>query len=98
MAETPITDFGGLIEVMARSGAEVILLGAIDLLGEVAGGGAYDDILPHTERVALFDAELRCASLPMLIRMKRAAGRAKDLDMLAGLEALQEERDRATGG
>jgi hypothetical protein len=93
MAETPITDFGGVIEVMARSGAEVILLGAIDLLGEVAGGGAYDDILPHTERVALFGAELRCASLPMLI-----AGRAKDLDMLAGLEALQEERDRATGG
>jgi hypothetical protein len=29
----------------------------------------------------------------MLILMKRAAGRPKDLDMLAGLEALQEERE-----
>ncbi len=28
----------------------------------------------------------------MLIRMKRAAGRPKDLDMLAGLEALLEEQ------
>lgn len=50
-------------------------------------------MLPHTEVVSLFGCELRCASLPMLIHMKRAAGRPKDLDMLAGLEALQEERE-----
>jgi hypothetical protein len=73
-------------------------LGAIDLLGEVSGGGTYDEILPHTEVVALFGTELRCASLPMLIRMKRAAGRPKDLDMLAGLEALQEERRASDRG
>lgn len=68
-------------------------LGDIDLLGEVTGGGTYEEILPHTEVLSLFGAELRCVSLPMLIRMKRAAGRVKDFDMLAGLEALQEERE-----
>jgi hypothetical protein len=73
-------------------------LGAVDLLGEVAGGGTYDEILPYSEVVALFGTELRCASLPMLIRLKRAAGRPKDLDMLAGLEALQEEREALDGG
>jgi hypothetical protein len=69
-------------------------LGPIDLLGEVPGGGAYEEILPHTEVVSLFGAELRCVTLAMLIRMKRAAGRPKDLDMLAGLEVLQDEREK----
>ncbi len=59
----------------------------------MTGGGTYEEILPHTELLSLFGAELRCVSLPMLIRMKRAAGRVKDLDMPAGLEALQEERE-----
>jgi hypothetical protein len=68
-------------------------LGDIDLLGEVTGGGTYEEILPHTEVLSLFGAAIRCVSLPMLIRMKRAAGRVKDFDMLAGLEALQEERE-----
>jgi hypothetical protein len=68
-------------------------LGDVDLLGEVTGGGTYEEILPHTEQIELFGGLLRCVDLPMLIRMKRAAGRPKDLDMLAGLEALLEERD-----
>ncbi len=73
-------------------------LGDIDLLGEVVGGGIYEEILPHTEVFLLFGSELRCVSLPMLIRMKRASGRAKDLDMLAGLEALLEERQARGDG
>ncbi|MFM7815508.1 MAG: hypothetical protein ACKPGI_00925 [Verrucomicrobiota bacterium] len=36
----------------------------------------------------------RCVDLPTLIRLKRAAGRPKDLESLAELEALLEERDR----
>ena len=66
--------------------------GPIDLLGEVTGAGAFDDLLPFTEHVTLFGMECRCATLDALIRMKRAAGRPKDLEAIAELEALREER------
>ena len=36
----------------------------------------------------------RCVSLRRLIAMKRAAGRPKDLNVIAELEALLEERER----
>jgi hypothetical protein len=44
--------------------------------------------------VTLFDLPCRCATLDALIRMKRAAGRPKDLEAIAELEALREERGR----
>lgn len=65
----------------------------VDLLGEVAGAGGYDEILPHTIGAELFGTTIRCVDLPMLIRMKRAAGRPKDYDAIAGLEALLAERE-----
>jgi hypothetical protein len=69
-------------------------LGDIDLLGEVTGGGKYDDLLPVSEGVPLFGFTCRCATLDALIRMKRAAGRPKDLEAIAELEALRDERGR----
>jgi predicted nucleotidyltransferase len=68
--------------------------GEIDLLGEVTGGGTYDDLLAASEEVPLFGLNCRCATLEALIRMKRAAGRPKDFEALAELEALREERER----
>lgn len=68
--------------------------GAIDLLGEIAGGGQYDDLLPHALTLTIFGRETRLLDLPWLIRVKRAAGRPKDLEVIAELEALQEEIDR----
>jgi predicted nucleotidyltransferase len=38
--------------------------------------------------------ECRCLSLEQLIQVKRAAGRVKDLEALAELEAIAEERRR----
>jgi hypothetical protein len=73
-------------------------LGDIDLLGEVAGGGTYDALFQESEDVALFGASCRCVSLPTLIRLKRAAGRPKDLEAIAELEALREERERNRDG
>jgi len=35
-----------------------------------------------------------CLDLPWLIRVKRAAGRPKDLEAIAELEALLEERNK----
>ena len=67
--------------------------GALDLLGEITGGGSYEDLLPHTIEIDLFDVSCRCITLSRLIEIKRAAGRPKDLDALAELEAIREEQD-----
>ncbi len=67
-------------------------VGDIDILGEIVGGGSYDDLLPHTTTVELFARPHRCLDLPRLIHVKRAAGRPRDLEVIAELEALREER------
>ncbi|MFZ5864100.1 MAG: hypothetical protein ACOYXR_14850 [Nitrospirota bacterium] len=69
-------------------------LGSLDLLGEIAGGGMYADVLPDSIEVEVFGVSCRCLDLDPLIRVKRAAGRPKDLEAIAELEALREERDR----
>jgi hypothetical protein len=69
--------------------------GALDLLGEVSGGGNYEALLPRTLEVVLFGANFRCVDLATLIHLKRAAGRPKDFEAIAELEALLEERSRA---
>lgn len=68
-------------------------VGDIDLLGEIIGGGRFEDLLPHCVVVDLFGCRCRCLDLPGLIRTKRAAGRPKDLEVIAELEALLEERE-----
>ncbi len=69
-------------------------LGWVDLLGEVAGGWRYEDILPHSTAIQVFGISCRVADLEMLIRMKKAAGRPKDFETVAELELL---RGRQTG-
>jgi len=71
-------------------------MGDLDLLGEVAGGGTYEQLLQHTHRIRVFDTDIDVVTLPQLIRLKRAAGRPKDLEGLAELEILLEERVRET--
>lgn len=66
-------------------------VGDIDLLGEIVGGGTYHDLVNHTITVTIFGRETKLLDLPWLIRVKRAAGRPKDLEVIAELEALQEE-------
>ena len=70
----------------------VTQLGDLDVLGEIVGGGGYDALLPSTSLIRAFDVECRCLDLDRLIEVKRAAGRPKDLDALAELEAIREER------
>ncbi len=67
-------------------------LGDLDLLGEVVGGGSYRQLLPHTWVAEAFGVKFRCVDLPTLIKLKRAAGRPKDLEVLAELQALLEEQ------
>ena len=69
-------------------------LGDIDLLGEIVGGGGYEQLLPHSITLSLFGGQRRCLDLDTLIHVKRAAGRPKDLEAIAELEALREERGK----
>ncbi len=66
--------------------------GDLDLLGEAAGGGTYEALLPHTEVRELLGLECRFVDLETLIHLKRAAGRPRDLERIAELEALREEQ------
>jgi predicted nucleotidyltransferase len=68
--------------------------GALDLLGEVAGGGSYEKLLPFTVAIQAFGVTFRVVTLERLIQLKRAAGRPKDLEDVAELQALLEERGR----
>ena len=77
-----------------RSGLNFTLatnLGDIDLFGEVAGGETYDDLVPHSFEVEAFGVRFKCIDLPTLIRIKEAAGRAKDREAIAELRVLLQE-------
>jgi hypothetical protein len=65
--------------------------GWLDLLGEIAGGGAFEQLLPHTVEMTIDGRANRVLDLRWLIAVKRAAGRPKDLETIAELEALLAE-------
>ena len=67
-------------------------LGDLDLLGEITGGGGYPQLWPHSVEVQAFGNRYHCLDLETLIRVKRAAGRPRDLDAIAELRAIQQER------
>lgn len=68
--------------------------GDLDLLGEVTGGGNYEQLLPFCITLHLFGQECLCLGLEKLIQVKRAAGRPKDFEAIAELEAIWEELDK----
>ena len=66
----------------------VTTAGALDLLGEIIGGGGYDQLLPKTIRLDIAGVECLCINLEKLIQVKRAAGRPKDLETIAELQQI----------
>ncbi|MGH2353582.1 MAG: hypothetical protein ACRDJN_18410, partial [Chloroflexota bacterium] len=68
-------------------------LGDFDCLGTPTGTGGYADLIRNAVDVELSGMTARVAALDDLIRMKRAAGRAKDLRDVEILGALREEID-----
>jgi hypothetical protein len=76
----------------------VTTLGDLDLLGEVAGGGTFEALVGHSEPVQILGLPIRCVDLRTLIRLKKAAGRPKDLEAIAELEAIREELERDARG
>lgn len=67
-------------------------LGDVDLLGEITGGGGYEELLPHTIAMEPFHIPCLCLTVRKLIDVKRAAGRVKDFEAIAELEVIEEER------
>ncbi len=52
--------------------------GSFDILGDVAGISAYDELRVKSDAASIEDIEVRVASIDHLIAMKRAANRPKD--------------------
>ena len=67
-------------------------LGFLDLLGEIVGGGAYEDLLPFSQEIEVFGVKCLCLGLKRLIHVKRAAGRPKDFEIIAELETILDEQ------
>lgn len=65
-------------------------LGDIDLLGEITGIGAYQEVRAVSIMLPLYGVACQVLTLDALITAKRAAGRPKDLLVLPELEALRE--------
>jgi predicted nucleotidyltransferase len=72
----------------------VTTLGDLDLLGEVTGGGGYEALIPQSVRVSAHGLEIMVLGLDKLIQVKRAAGRPRDLEAIAELETIREERQK----
>jgi hypothetical protein len=66
-------------------------VGWLDLLGTPPGTAGYDDLARTADAFDLFGNRVLVASVDDLIRMKRAAGRPKDLLALEELGALRDE-------
>jgi hypothetical protein len=65
--------------------------GDLDLLGSPAGTDGFADLARGASRTNLGGIDVLVASVEDLIRMKRAAGRPKDLIEVEVLGALQDE-------
>lgn len=70
-------------------------LGSLDILGEIVGGGSYEDLRAHSTVMRIFRRDVCILNLDALIRARRAAGRPKDFKVIAELELLRELSSRA---
>lgn len=69
----------------------ITTLGALDLLGEIVGGGGYEQLYAETIEIEIAGVNCLCLNLEGLIKVKRAAGRPKDLETIAELQQILEE-------
>jgi predicted nucleotidyltransferase len=69
-------------------------IGDVDIFGEIIGGGTYANLSNDTIELDVFGVRCRCLGLERLIEVKRAAGRPKDFEVIAELEAILEEHGR----
>jgi predicted nucleotidyltransferase len=68
--------------------------GALDILGEIILGGGFDQLLPDSVHMEVAGHDCLVLGLKRLIEVKRAAARPKDLEAIAELKVILEERNR----
>ena len=68
--------------------------GPLDLLCQLHDGRGYDELLPHSMVMDLSGQSLRLLDIPTLIEVKSAAGRTKDILVVAELLALMDRQIR----
>ena len=68
--------------------------GDLDVMATPAGTAGYDDLAPTATTIDIDGVRVQVTSIDDLMRMKRAAGRPKDLIELEVLGALRQEIDR----
>jgi hypothetical protein len=66
--------------------------GPIDLLGELTGVGRYEEVRARAAEASVFGATYLFIDVETLIASKKAAGRPKDLETVAELESINNER------
>lgn len=67
--------------------------GAFDCLGTPSGTDGYSDLVVHAKTMQIEeDVTVMVASIDDIIRMKRTAGRVKDLNAVESLKLLKELR------
>lgn len=69
----------------------ITTLGSLDLLGEIVGGGGFEQLRSETIEVEIAGVNCLCLNLERLIAVKRAAGRIKDLEVVAELQQIRDE-------
>lgn len=81
------------VESLAGPGHHLLLTtcGPLDVLGTIGQGDGYDQLLSDVVERQIGDHRIRTLGLATLIRTKEAAGRAKDLAVLAILRRTLEE-------
>lgn len=68
--------------------------GSLDILGEIALGGTFDQLLPHAIELEVFGNKCLCLGLKRLIEVKRAAARRKDFEAIAELQVILDEQTK----
>jgi len=68
--------------------------GDVDVLGQPAGVDGYAELIPNAVAMTIGGVTVPVADLDDLIRMKLAAGRAKDRIEVEILAAVRDERER----
>ena len=71
--------------------------GDFDILGTPAGVGGFDELAAHATEFEIEGSAVLVASIDDLIRMKRSAGRPKDLIEVEVLGALRDEIESERG-
>jgi hypothetical protein len=102
-----MTDFAGLLRCLAEAGVEYVVVGGAAATAH--GSARLTQDLDVVYRRTVAGTRISCPTPPRssspglscqvlaldsLIRVKRAAGRPKDLEAVAELEAIREERAR----